>query len=109
MAQRGSIGLNIEEFRLQLGLQHSQITKLCFLGLLPSFSGRKLNAVGRAALVYYCTYENPLGKYETVKTWAKATATSEKQFRRTLKITKLARAPEGDGIPIYRIDDLLGI
>ena len=105
-AENGEDGLTVEELRSILGLQHRHVTKLAQLGLLPSYKGRKKDTGISAALVDQSTLDDFLQKYQTARTWCKKTGQSEKSVRNRLKFGGPRRAPEGDGIPIYRPEDM---
>jgi hypothetical protein len=105
-AKNGEDGLTVEELRSILGLQHRHVTKLAQLGLLPSYKGRKKDTGISAALVDQSTLDDFLQKYQTARTWCKKTGQSEKSVRNRLKFGGPRRAPEGDGIPIYRPEDM---
>jgi hypothetical protein len=100
-------GLTVEELRSILGLQHRHVTKLAKLGLLPNYKGRKKDTAISAALVDQSTLDEFLRTYQTARTWCKKTGQSERAVRSLLKYGSLKRAREGDGIPIYRVDDIL--
>lgn len=100
-------GLTVEELRSILGLQHRHVTKLAKLGLLPSYNGRKKDTGISAALVDQSTLDDFLRTYQTARTWCKKIGQSEKSVRSRLKYGSLKRAREGDGISIYRVDDIL--
>ena len=97
-------GLTVEELRSLLGLQYRHVTKLAKLGLLPSYQGRKKGSAIRAALVAPSSLELFLDKFQTARTWSRNSGLNERSVRRRLQFDGFRRAPEGDGIPIYRID-----
>lgn len=99
-----SEGLTVEELRSLLGLQYRHVTKLAKLGLLPSYQGRKKGTAIEAALVDRPNLELFLMKFQTARTWSRKFGLRERSVRRRLQFDGFRRAPEGDGIPIYRIE-----
>lgn len=105
LRQDGS-GLSLEDLRKLLGLERRFAAKLSAVGLLPSYSGRKSSTGGRASLVAPCVYDHFVEHYQTVRTWAASAMITESQVRIAIKVKNIRPAPEADGVPVYRIDDL---
>ncbi|WP_322896089.1 MULTISPECIES: hypothetical protein [unclassified Yoonia] len=106
LLQQDGSGLSLEDLRNLLGLERRFAAKLSAVGLLPSYSGRKSSTGGRASLVSPCVYDHFVKHYQTVRTWAAMAMITESQVRIALKVNKIRPAPEADGVPVYRIDDL---
>lgn len=106
LLQQAGSGLSLEYLRKLLGLERRFAAKLSALGLLPSYSGRKSSTGGRASLVAPCVYDHFVKHYQTVRTWAAMAMITESHVRVALKVNKIRPAPEADGVPVYRIDDL---
>lgn len=106
LLQQDGSGLSLEDLRKLLGLERRFAAKLSAVGLLPSYSGRKSSTGGRASLVAPCVYDHFVEHYHTVRTWAARAMITESQVRIALKVNNIRPAPEADGVPVYRIEDL---
>ncbi|MEO0917631.1 MAG: TniQ family protein [Pseudomonadota bacterium] len=102
-------GLSIEEMRERLGLQYKQVKRLIARGLLPGFAGRKTNSNRKALLVDPADLTAFLEDFQTIRTAASRLGISENAVRARISGGGVARAVEGEGMPIYRTAGILAL
>ncbi|WP_299938210.1 TniQ family protein [uncultured Pelagimonas sp.] len=109
LLMHASTGLTMQDLRARLGLQYSEVKQLTTLKLLPSFSGRKEGSSRPALIVDPTDLAKFLERFQTIRTAAKQLGIDEGIARSRILNSKIYRAPEGQGLPIYKTSDIVGI
>jgi hypothetical protein len=109
LLMHATTGLSMPELRERLGLQYSEVKQLTTLKLLPSYSGRKDGSSRPALIVDPADLEKFLEKFQTIRTAAKQLGIDEGAARSRILNSKIYRAPEGQGLPIYKTSDTVGL
>ena len=109
LLMHATTGLTMPDLRERLGLQYSEVKQLTTLKLLPSYSGRKDGSSRPALIVDPTDLAKFLERFQTIRTAAKQFGIDEGAARSIILNSKIYRAPEGQGLPIYKASDTVGL
>lgn len=94
------------DLRARLGLQYSEIKKLTLFKLLPCYTGRNIDSSRPALIVDPADLATFLDRFQTIRTAAVRLGLGEQIVRSKILKSGIPRAPEGEGLPIYRTPDI---
>lgn len=109
LLMHATTGLTMPDLRERLGLQYSEVKQLTTLKLLSSYSGRKEGSSRPALIVDPADLEKFLERLQTIRTAAKQLGIDEGAARSRILNSTIYRAPEGQGLPIYKTSDIVGL
>ena len=109
LLMHATTGLTMPDLRERLGLQYSEVKQLTTLKLLLSYSGRKEGSSRPALIVDPTDLAKFLDRFQTIRTAAKQLEIDEGAARSRILNSKIYRAPEGEGLPIYKTNDIVGL
>ncbi len=109
LLMHATTGLTMPDLRERLGLQYSEVKQLTTLKLLPCYSGRKEGSSRPALIVDPTDLAKFLERFQTIRTAAKRLGIDEGAARSRILNSKIYRAPEGQGLPIYKTNDIVGL